>query len=51
MQVICLEDKAFKALLDEVIGRIQEQKLEVRLDKWISEKETMELFGITSGEK
>ena len=48
MEVICLEDKAFYTLLDEVIERVKEQNPTVRLDKWISGTEAMQLLRITS---
>lgn len=46
--MICLEDKAFYSLIDEVVERIREQKPEVRLDKWISKEEAMHLLRISS---
>ncbi|MGH1384291.1 helix-turn-helix domain-containing protein [Kordia sp.] len=48
MEVICLEDKAFHALLDEVVARVQEQVPVARLDKWISGSEAMQMLRITS---
>jgi len=48
MEVICLEDKAFHHLIDEVIERIKEQNPTVRLDKWISATEAMQMLRITS---
>ena len=48
MEVICLEDKAFHHLIDEVIERIKEQNPTVRLDKWISGEEAMRMLRITS---
>ncbi|GGG37290.1 hypothetical protein GCM10011344_42630 [Dokdonia pacifica] len=48
MEVICLEDKAFYTLLDEVIERVKEQNPTARLDKWISGTEAMQLLRITS---
>jgi hypothetical protein len=47
MEVICLEDRAFFALLDKVITRIRE-KHEVKEDRWISGEECMRKFRITS---
>lgn len=48
MEVICLEDKAFHALLDEVVARVREQSPSVVLDKWISGSEAMQMLRITS---
>jgi hypothetical protein len=46
MEVICLQDEAFYALIEEVIGRIREkQKI---TDKWISGEEAMQKLRITS---
>lgn len=47
MNVICLEDKAFHALIDEVVERIKEQK-DIKEDKWISPTEAMQKLRITS---
>lgn len=47
MEVICLEDRAFFALLDKVITRIRE-KHEVKEDRWISGAEAMKKLRITS---
>jgi len=48
MEVICLEEKAFYALIDEVVGRIQQELPSGELDKWISGEEAMKLLRITS---
>lgn len=47
MKVICLQDEACYALIDEVIHRIKD-KQGVKEDKWISGEETMRLIRITS---
>lgn len=47
MEVICLEDQAFFALIDRVIERIKE-KSPVKEDKWISGTEAMALLRIKS---
>lgn len=47
MQVICLQDEAFYALIDRVIERLQE-KQGGKPDKWISGEETMKMLRITS---
>ena len=47
MQVICLEDAAFYALIENVVSRIKEQN-NIKGDKWISGDEAMQLLRITS---
>ncbi len=47
MEVICLEDQAFYALVDQVIQRIKERH-DVKEDKWISPEEAMQKLRITS---
>lgn len=47
MQVICLEDKAFYALIDKVVTRIREQH-NIKEDKWISGEEAMAKLRISS---
>jgi len=47
MNVICLQDEAFYALIERVIERIQEKQGK-KPDKWISGEETMKLLRITS---
>jgi len=47
MQVICLEEPAFYALVDQVVTYIK-AKHEVKEDKWISGEEAMKLLHITS---
>ena len=47
MNVICLHDKAFYALLDEVVERIKEKE-GIKEDKWISGDEAMELLNVKS---
>ena len=47
MQVICVEEPAFYALVDQVVTYIK-AKHEVKEDKWISPEEAMELMHITS---
>ncbi|MFN8290182.1 MAG: helix-turn-helix domain-containing protein [Chitinophagaceae bacterium] len=47
MEVICLEDNAFYALIDRVVDRIKE-KNDLREDKWISGEEAMQKLRITS---
>ncbi len=47
MEVICLEDEAFYALVEQVVQRIKESK-GVKEDKWISPEEAMNKLRITS---
>ncbi len=47
MQVICLEDEAFYALVEKVINRVKE-KQGIKEDKWISGEEAMKKLRITS---
>jgi hypothetical protein len=47
MEVICLEDIAFYALIEKVIGRIKEQT-GTKEEKWISGEEAMHKLRITS---
>lgn len=47
MEVICLEDAAFFALIDKVVEHIKE-KHEPKEDKWIGPEEAMRRLNITS---
>ncbi|MBO0950575.1 helix-turn-helix domain-containing protein [Fibrella forsythiae] len=47
MQVICLEDKAFFALVEEVVTRLKE-KQGSDLEKWVSDEDAMQLLNIKS---
>lgn len=47
MQVICLEEAAFYALVEQVVARLQEKHGEVK-EKWISDVEAMHLLNIKS---
>jgi len=47
MEVICLHDEAFYALIDRVVERIKE-KQNNSTDKWISGEEAMKILRITS---
>lgn len=47
MEVICLEDDAFYALIEKVVERIKE-KNNLKSDKWISGEEAMRRLNITS---
>jgi len=47
MEVICLQDEAFYALVDEVVNRIK-TKEKITADKWVSGDEAMKVLRITS---
>ncbi len=47
MEVICLQDEAFYALIDQVVQRIKEKE-GIKEDKWISWEEAMKKLRITS---
>jgi hypothetical protein len=47
MEVICLEDEAFYALIDRVVSRIKEKE-GIKEDKWISTEEAMAKLRIKS---
>ena len=47
MEVICLEDVAFYALIEQVVQRIKEKK-GIKEDKWISGEEAMQKLRISS---
>ncbi|MGA0556800.1 helix-turn-helix domain-containing protein [Larkinella sp. VNQ87] len=47
MQVICLEEEAFYALVEQVVARLKERNGQEK-DKWISDEEAMRLLNIKS---
>lgn len=47
MEVICLEDAAFYALIDQVVERLKAQH-SIKDEKWISDEEAMHLLNIKS---
>lgn len=47
MEIICLEEDAFYALLEQVLSHVKE-KHQVKEDKWISGEEAMRKLRITS---
>lgn len=47
MEVICLEDEAFYALVESVVKRIKEQQ-GIKYDRWVSTEEAMEMMRIKS---
>ena len=48
MEVICLEDRAFHALVDEVMVRLREQLSEAEKQPWVDGDEAMKILGISS---
>jgi len=46
MQVICLEETAFYALVEQVVERLKEKN--GQKEKWLSDEEAMKLLNITS---
>ena len=47
MEVICLQDEAFYALIEQVVRQIKE-KNGIKEDKWISPEEAMQKLRISS---
>lgn len=47
MEVICLQDQAFYALIEHVVKRVKE-KNGIKEDKWISTEEAMQKLRISS---
>lgn len=47
MEVICLEDRALKALIDKVIAYVKTEH-GIKEDKWLSTEEAMKKLRITS---
>ena len=47
MEVICLEDAAFYALVEEVVNRLKADAGQ-KEEKWVSTEDAMGLLGITS---
>lgn len=47
MEVICLQDEAFHALVDQVVARLKSENNQ-QLDKWIGGEEAMRLLNIKS---
>lgn len=47
MEVICLEDKAFRKLVEEVVNQV---KIDIKVDSspWVGSKKAKELLGIKS---
>lgn len=47
MQIICLEEAAFYALVEQVVARLEEKHGIVK-EKWVSDKQAMYLLNIKS---
>ncbi|MBK8497058.1 MAG: helix-turn-helix domain-containing protein [Chitinophagaceae bacterium] len=47
MEVICLQDQAFYALIEQVVKQVKE-KYVIKEDKWISGEEAMKKLRISS---
>ena len=47
MKVICLEDKAFYTLVEQVVARLKESSGQLQ-DKWVSDEQAMQLLNIKS---
>lgn len=47
MEVICLEDKAFYALIDEVLARTM-KSLSIKEERWITEEVAMQKLNVKS---
>ena len=47
MEVICLQDKAFYQLIEEVVDRIKETQ-QIKSDKWITPERAMEVLNVKS---
>lgn len=47
MEVICLEEKAFYALIEQVVDRIKEKNNLPTENKWISPEEALKMLNVT----
>ncbi|SFF09219.1 helix-turn-helix domain-containing protein [Spirosoma endophyticum] len=47
MQVICLQDEAFYALIEQVVFRLKEKNAS-KQDKWISDDQAMQFLNVKS---
>jgi Helix-turn-helix domain len=47
MEVICLEEPAFYALVEQVVGRLKD-KHGVTKEKWVADEEAMQLLNVKS---
>lgn len=48
MQVVCLEEEAFYALLEQVVARMNAAKPNAPFSKWLSPEQAMGMLNITS---
>lgn len=47
MEVICLQDEAFYALVEQVVSRIKDKE-KIKVDKWVSGQEAMQMLRVQS---
>lgn len=47
MEIICLHDEAFFALVEQVVARIKDKE-KIKVDKWVNGQEAMKLLRIQS---
>lgn len=47
MEVICIEDKAFYALIEKVVARLKQQNDLPVENKWISPEEALKMLNVT----
>ncbi|MBK7966577.1 MAG: DNA-binding protein [Bacteroidetes bacterium] len=47
MEIICLEEEAFYALIEKVVSQLKE-KHQIKVDKWVSSTEAMSILRIKS---
>ena len=47
MNIICLESKAFKALVREVVDQIKKEEI-FQSDPWVNEEEAMKILDVSS---
>ena len=48
MEVICLQEEAFYALLEQVVARLNAARPEAPFSKWMSPEQAMQMLNITS---
>ncbi len=48
MEVICLQDEAFYALIEKVVARLKEEQSDKAKDRWIDGHEAMKMLRISS---
>ena len=47
MEVICLEDQAFYAVIERVVARLKANDGQHSENKWISPEDTLKMLGVT----